>query len=423
MKPTACEGQAVTRRIETMRRVRRTDVPWSRLVPVIGVLALSGWLFGASRAPAETRPPSGDAPPTAVPLGPGDSVAAIQRLDAARAAAMPELSRGGSQRANHAARDLGDASIRTPPGAEFVGGASQLSAACEQCHRFPHGLSHPVGVTSAIAPPEFPLDAGRVTCLTCHDERAVRPHERRTGRAGGEIVGGDGERAQLEPRSATSFADGSVRVVDRDSSSNAAFLRGESVDALCAACHQSSGGRGRTAPHAAPRRATGMGHAARLPDPAVHGVHAMGLLRAHLAPSLTRRSGPGGSLERMGRLTSSALGVDGESASCLSCHDGTVASDVGGHSERRTDHSAARTTVIRAVEMEGSNSHPIGVVYRSSGGAHGIELKSAAALDPRIRLFDQRVGCGSCHSMYSGEAKYQVFSNERSALCLSCHRM
>jgi len=48
-------------------------------------------------------------------------------------------------------------------------------------------------------------------------------------------------------------------------------------------------------------------------------------------------------------------------------------------------------------------------------------LKPAEMLDERIRLFDSRVGCGTCHSLYSKRAALLVMSNSRSNLCLSCH--
>ena len=50
-----------------------------------------------------------------------------------------------------------------------------------------------------------------------------------------------------------------------------------------------------------------------------------------------------------------------------------------------------------------------------------VRLVDAARLDGRIRLFDQAVGCGSCHSVYSMQPKLLVTSNLRSRLCLSCH--
>ena len=66
--------------------------------------------------------------------------------------------------------------------------------------------------------------------------------------------------------------------------------------------------------------------------------------------------------------------------------------------------------------------HPVGVRYRRDAGRRsGSPLVPLDAVDPRIRLFDDRVGCGSCHSPYSTRDDQLVMSNERSRLCLSCH--
>ena len=50
-------------------------------------------------------------------------------------------------------------------------------------------------------------------------------------------------------------------------------------------------------------------------------------------------------------------------------------------------------------------------------------LMPPATLGRRIRLFDGKAGCRSCRNLYSVEKKLLVMSNERSGLCLSCHRI
>jgi predicted CXXCH cytochrome family protein len=66
-----------------------------------------------------------------------------------------------------------------------------------------------------------------------------------------------------------------------------------------------------------------------------------------------------------------------------------------------------------------TSRHPIGAEQHPRGP--GDNLVHPNSLDPRIRLFDGRVGCGSCHSPYAREHALLVMSNDRSALCLSCH--
>lgn len=109
----------------------------------------------------------------------------------------------------------------------------------------------------------------------------------------------------------------------------------------------------------------------------------------------------------------SARSLDPESATCLSCHDGSLAREVGaGHVGLSNSGS------------EYSSDHPIGVRYRPRGAWNQEpRLVERARLDPRIRLFNQTVGCGSCHSLFSRQDHLLVIGNLQSRLCLSCHAM
>jgi len=132
-------------------------------------------------------------------------------------------------------------------------------------------------------------------------------------------------------------------------------------------------------------------------------MHAMALNRAHLIAS-------------PGRPAAASLGrsLDQESQNCMTCHDGTLATEVSAHSVGNFGQSDAL------------GDHPIGMAYpdaaaiasRASGQS---SLIPQGSLDPRLRLFDGRLGCGSCHSPYSTEKKQLVISNTGSKLCLSCH--
>lgn len=108
--------------------------------------------------------------------------------------------------------------------------------------------------------------------------------------------------------------------------------------------------------------------------------------------------------------TSRAVSLDSESKDCLMCHDGTLASDAGTHSSR-------------AMNFTSNSEHPIGIQYpsRNNSASGDGQLKPIRSLDRRVRLFDQTIGCGSCHSVYSREKSLLVMSNQNSRLCLSCH--
>lgn len=94
----------------------------------------------------------------------------------------------------------------------------------------------------------------------------------------------------------------------------------------------------------------------------------------------------------------------------MACHDGASASDAGLHGlGARRDGQFSRT-----------QEHPIGVRYQNNRERE-IRLVNPASLDKRVRLFDQTVGCGSCHSVFSKQKQLLVMDNLGSRLCLSCH--
>lgn len=134
-------------------------------------------------------------------------------------------------------------------------------------------------------------------------------------------------------------------------------------------------------------------------------MHATSLSRAHL---MSRTEGSTSDSHTWpGRL-------DHESSTCLSCHDGSVASDVG--------HTPEGASSLPRFANMPFGSHPIGIDYQiTNQDPHVAPLKPRSSLDSRIRLFNNQLGCGSCHSPYSPLKNILVMSNQRSALCLTCH--
>ncbi len=135
-------------------------------------------------------------------------------------------------------------------------------------------------------------------------------------------------------------------------------------------------------------------------------MHASSLGQAHLMQSGNENSASAPSPWHL------AEWVDAESDSCMSCHDGAIASGSGTHAE-----------MIPGMGLFDSmgSEHPIGEYRLTNPGDADGPLKAATMLDERIRLFDNHVGCGSCHSVYSPVPDLLVMSNAGSQLCLSCH--
>ncbi len=124
--------------------------------------------------------------------------------------------------------------------------------------------------------------------------------------------------------------------------------------------------------------------------------------RAHLGP-INNRSASREERVAIGR-------VDLESRMCLSCHDDLTVTVP-------TDNETPRQ---RKQRRRNSSNHPIGMSYESAAlrrpGRYHYPL-----MDPRIRLFDGRMGCGSCHNPYSSVNKMLVIPNSKSELCRKCH--
>jgi predicted CXXCH cytochrome family protein len=101
--------------------------------------------------------------------------------------------------------------------------------------------------------------------------------------------------------------------------------------------------------------------------------------------------------------------LDRESQECLGCHDGGLA-------------KAQKVTIGAGVWNHSDKagfSHPVGSDYQRAVRKGGY--KSMGALNKRLRMFNGKLGCGTCHSLYSTLPKKLAMSNRGSALCLECH--
>lgn len=126
--------------------------------------------------------------------------------------------------------------------------------------------------------------------------------------------------------------------------------------------------------------------------------------RAHLG-QINLQSGLGGKAARV------IGGIDTESRACISCHQDisvTVPTENESVSQKRT-------------HWQSMKDHPIGMEYSRVAMRKPSKYRYPLIHNDRIRLFDGKVGCGSCHSLYSTEKNLLIQSNFRSALCFECH--
>ena len=136
--------------------------------------------------------------------------------------------------------------------------------------------------------------------------------------------------------------------------------------------------------------------------------------------------------------TMGVTAIDGSSALCLSCHDGTVAlSAFGGQTATNYLTGGAN------FGTDLSNDHPISINYASAlaGGYGGLRQTTylCSTWDTTLNagaggytattravstMLDAngKVQCTSCHGAHSNSRGYQLrMSNRGSALCLACH--
>ncbi len=102
--------------------------------------------------------------------------------------------------------------------------------------------------------------------------------------------------------------------------------------------------------------------------------------------------------------------IDRESMTCVSCHD-EITVTVPQENETSSQRAARWTTM---------SDHAIGMRYVAVARQRG-ELKYPPADAERIRLFDGKVGCGSCHSLYADNPAYLVAKQNNGQLCRKCH--
>lgn len=117
--------------------------------------------------------------------------------------------------------------------------------------------------------------------------------------------------------------------------------------------------------------------------------------------------------------TADGMELDRGSLLCMSCHDGVVASDV-----FTSSHATRLASQVGASQLGfgGLQGHPVGIDFPTGRATYH---PPAAVRQQGVPLPDGRVQCSSCHDPHNVQRLpgMLVTSNERSRLCLSCHRL
>ena len=157
-----------------------------------------------------------------------------------------------------------------------------------------------------------------------------------------------------------------------------AYLRKASGRELCASCHQNTGGT------------AGMRS------------HWQFTTKAHLQNNKL------GSSKESAKI---ANGIDLESYTCLSCHDDKTVV-IPGENE---------TAFEKKLRWKNMSDHPIGMTYETRAYRKSNDYNIPLTIDNRIRFFNGRMGCGSCHNLYNNEKNNLALSSDNGVLCRQCH--
>jgi predicted CXXCH cytochrome family protein len=119
--------------------------------------------------------------------------------------------------------------------------------------------------------------------------------------------------------------------------------------------------------------------------------------------------------------TDAAFTITPQSQGCLTCHDGST--------PEATQHLSPGSTADRLqrpfdLGRRTPIDHPFGVLYQEARSISPTLKLRPVPLSGSIKLYDGKVECASCHSPHDCSQKpFLRMSNEKSALCMTCHEM
>jgi predicted CXXCH cytochrome family protein len=109
------------------------------------------------------------------------------------------------------------------------------------------------------------------------------------------------------------------------------------------------------------------------------------------------------------KVTDNTTRIDPVSLECIVCHDSHMKADVSSLGAGTWKHFSRKF------------NHTIGASYKKIGMKNIKKFRPMGSMSKEIRLYDGKVGCGTCHNIYSKEKNMLVVKNSGSQLCLECH--
>ena len=110
------------------------------------------------------------------------------------------------------------------------------------------------------------------------------------------------------------------------------------------------------------------------------------------------------------RLSVGNSRLDMYTLQCVECHD------------KYLDRSFGSFAGGGPNPISGLSSHPVGVSLERIAAKKPRRFNFPHTLPGEIRLFNGKIGCGTCHNAFSKEKSMLVMNNWRSRLCLKCHK-
>jgi predicted CXXCH cytochrome family protein len=109
------------------------------------------------------------------------------------------------------------------------------------------------------------------------------------------------------------------------------------------------------------------------------------------------------------RLSAINSSLDSYTLQCVECHDSHL------------DRSFGSDSAGKGSRFNRRSNHPVGVSLARIAARNPLKFNPPCALPQNVRLFNGKIGCGTCHNAFSKEKSMLVMNNWRSRLCLRCH--